>query len=156
MKIQNRLSDGFISQTWCYRIRASPAPLRTTYSHRMLSMDHPICAQAFRGWRELSPVSGTNTGLRYTLTVSHKHTLTVSHKHIIYRCADKFVARPGRKQGNVSVRIKWIYFGALLCKKKKKTWWQLASRCCWNRARYLRVSELVSFLVGLRTYQHPG
>jgi len=40
--------------------------------------------------------------------------------------------------------------------QKKKTWWQLASRCCWNRARPWHVSELVSFLVGLRTYQHPG
>jgi len=47
-----------------------------------------------------------------------------------------------------------IYFGALPC--KKKTWWQLASRCCWNRARPWHASELVSFLVGLRTYQHPG
>ena len=35
------------------------------------------------------------------------------------------------------------------------TWWQLASRCCWNRARPCHASELVSFLIGLRTYQHP-
>jgi len=27
---------------------------------------------------------------------------------------------------------------------KKKTWWQLASRCCWNRARPWHASELVS------------
>jgi len=38
----------------------------------------------------------------------------------------------------------------------KKTWWQLASRFCWNHARPWRASELVNFLVGLRTYQHPG
>ena len=38
----------------------------------------------------------------------------------------------------------------------KETWWQLASRCCWNRARPWHASELVSFLVGLRTYQHLG
>ena len=38
--------------------------------------------------------------------------------------------------------------------KKKKTWWQLASRCCSNRARPWHASELVSVLVGLRTYQH--
>jgi len=49
----------------------------------------------------------------------------------------------------------WISFGALSC-RKKKTWWQLASQCCWNRARPWHASELVSFLVGLRTYQHPG
>ena len=36
----------------------------------------------------------------------------------------------------------------------KKTW-QLASRCCWNRARPWHASELVSFLVGQRTYQDP-
>jgi len=39
---------------------------------------------------------------------------------------------------NVSVRMAWISFGVLPCrKKKKKTWWQLASRCCWNRAHHL-------------------
>ena len=35
-------------------------------------------------------------------------------------------------------------------------WWQLVSRCCWNRARPWCASEFVSFLVGLRTYQHSG
>jgi len=49
----------------------------------------------------------------------------------------------------------WISFGALQA-KKKTTWWQLASRCCWNRARLWHAFELVSFLVGLRTYQHPA
>jgi len=47
-----------------------------------------------------------------------------------------------------------ISFGALSC-RKRNYWWQLASRCCWNRARPSNISELVSFLVGLRTYQHP-
>ena len=41
-------------------------------------------------------------------------------------------------------------------KEKKKTWWRLESPCCWNRARPWHASELVSFLVGLWTYQHPG
>jgi len=72
-----------------------------------------------------------------------------------YRGANKSLARPGRKQANVSLRMAWISFGALPC-RKKKTWWQLASRYCWNRARPWHASELVSFLVGLRTYQHPG
>jgi len=36
---------------------------------------------------------------------------------------------------NVSVRMAWISFGTLLC--RKKTWWKLASTCCWNRARRL-------------------
>jgi len=72
----------------------------------------------------------------------------------MYRGADKSLARPGRKQANVSVRMAWISFGALPC--RKKSWWQQTSRCCWNRARPLHAFELVSFLVGLRTYQHPS
>ena len=71
-----------------------------------------------------------------------------------YKGTDNTLALPGRKQSNVSVRMMWISFGALPC-RKKKTWWQLASRCCWNRSRPCHASELVSILVGLRTYQHP-
>jgi len=72
-----------------------------------------------------------------------------------YRGADKSLAWPGRKQASVSVRMVWISFGALPYRRKKKAW-HLASRCCWNLARPRHTSELVSFLVGLRTYQHPG
>ena len=36
----------------------------------------------------------------------------------LYRVADKSLARPGRKQDNVSVRMAWISFGALPCRKK--------------------------------------
>ena len=50
----------------------------------------------------------------------------------------------------------WREFPSAPCLAgKKKTWWQLASPCCWNRARPWHASELVSFLVGLRVYQHP-
>ena len=73
----------------------------------------------------------------------------------MYRGSGKSLARPGMKQANVSVRMAWISFGAFRC-MKKETWWQLAPRCCWNRARPWHASEFVSFLVGLRTYQHPG
>jgi len=37
----------------------------------------------------------------------------------LYRSADKSLARPGRKQANVSVRMAWISFGTLPCRKKK-------------------------------------
>ena len=37
---------------------------------------------------------------------------------------------------NVSVRMARISFGASPC-REGKTWWQLASPCCWNRARHL-------------------
>jgi len=36
-----------------------------------------------------------------------------------YRGADKSVVRSERKQANVSVRMAWISFGALPCRKKK-------------------------------------
>ena len=35
-----------------------------------------------------------------------------------YSGADKSLARPGRKQANVSVRMAWISFGVLPCRKK--------------------------------------
>ena len=44
------------------------------------------------------------------------------------------VAYDGAFSPNVSVRMVWISLDALPC-GKKKTWWQLASRCCWNCAR---------------------
>ena len=48
----------------------------------------------------------------------------------------------------------WREFPSAPCLAgKKKTWWQLASRCCWKRARPWLASELVSFLLGLRSYQ---
>jgi len=46
------------------------------------------------------------------------------------------VAYDGACPPNVSLRMAWISFGALAC-RGKKTWWQLASRCWWNRARRL-------------------
>jgi len=36
-----------------------------------------------------------------------------------YRDADKSLARTGRKQANVSLRMLWISFGALPCREKK-------------------------------------
>ena len=48
----------------------------------------------------------------------------------------------------------WREFPSALCLPKKKTWWQFASRCCWNCACPWHASELVSFLIGLWTYQH--
>ena len=50
----------------------------------------------------------------------------------------------------------WREFPSAPCLAgKKKTWWQLASRCCWNCARPWHSDEFVSFLVGLRTYRRP-
>jgi len=45
--------------------------------------------------------------------------LQSKHK-FIYGGADKALARPGSKQANFSVRMVWIFFGALPCRKEKK------------------------------------
>ena len=47
----------------------------------------------------------------------------------------------------------WREFPSAPCLARKRTWCQLASRCCWNRARPWHASELVPFLFGLRTSQ---
>jgi len=49
----------------------------------------------------------------------------------------------------------WREFPSAPCLAGKETWWQLASPFCWNRARPWHASELVSFLVWLRTYHYP-
>jgi len=40
------------------------------------------------------------------------------HPKCMYRGADKSLDRPGRKQANVSVRMAWVFFGALPCRIK--------------------------------------
>jgi len=69
--------------------------------------------------------------------------------------ADKSLTGTGKKQANVSVRMAWISFGALPCRKinlmtaRVSMFFEVA-RFAWH------ASELGSFLVGLSTYQHPG
>ena len=70
----------------------------------------------------------------------------------MYRGAVKSLARPGRKQTNVSVRMAWISFGALSSRKKLDDSPRLDVV---EIARPWYASELVSFLARLRTYQHP-
>jgi len=52
--------------------------------------------------------------------------------------------------------LEWREFPSAPCLAGKDTWWQLASRFCWNRERPWHASEPVSVLIGLRTYQHSG
>ena len=47
-------------------------------------------------------------------------------------------------------------FSLAPCLAGKKNLVSSCLPCCWNRACPWHASELVSFLVGLRTYQHPG
>jgi hypothetical protein len=52
--------------------------------------------------------------------------------------------------------LEWLVFPSAPCLTGKETWWQIASRCRWNRARPWHASELLSFLVRLRNFQHPA
>ena len=71
------------------------------------------------------------------------------------RGADKFLARPGRKQVNVSVRMAWFSFSALPCRGKKNLMTASLSMSLKSLAS-LHASELVSFLVGLGSSQNLG
>jgi len=63
--------------------------------------------------------------------------------------------KPDQEGNKLMFLSEWCEFPSAPCLAgKQKTWWQLASWCCWNRARPRHASELVSFLVWLRTYQH--
>jgi len=71
--------------------------------------------------------------------------------HTCSRDADNSLARRGRKQASVSVRMAWISLGALSCKQKKNLMTARVSMC-WNHARLRHGSKFVSFLVGLRMW----
>jgi len=71
-----------------------------------------------------------------------------------YGGADKSLARPRRKQANVSLRMAWISFGALPYRKKYLMTARV-SMLLKSRAS-LKCFRACSCLVGPRTYQHPG
>ena len=71
-----------------------------------------------------------------------------------YKNADKSLTRTGRKQANVSVRMAWIFFGALPCREKKNLMTARFSMSLKSRASL--TCFRARFPVELRTYQHPG
>ena len=73
-----------------------------------------------------------------------------------YGGADKSLARPGRKQANVSVRMAWISFRSLPCRGEKSLDDSFVSMLLKSRASLICLRASFFFLVGLRTYQHHG
>jgi len=116
-----------------------PQTARSFFPNRILICK--ICSQIFKLYTCVKEFNWYSPNYISQLVSFH-----YSYCLYMYRRADKFLARPGRKQANISVKKAWISLGALPC-RKKKTWWQLASRCCWNRARLWHASELF-FLPG--------
>jgi len=56
----------------------------------------------------------------HTVQKSRRHASSTQKRACNYRGADKSLARPGRKQAYVSVRMACISFSVLPCRKKKK------------------------------------
>ena len=73
---------------------------------------------------------------------------------VYFRGADKSLAWPGRKQANVSVRMAWISFSALPCRKKELMTARV-SMLLKSRAS-LKCFRTCFFPVALKSYQHPG
>jgi len=78
-----------------------------------------------------------------------------SNATLMYRGADKSLARPGRKQANVTVRMGGISFRTLPCRKKK-----LDDSSCLDVVEIACLPDMLlslfPLLVGLKTYQRPG
>ena len=64
---------------------------------------------------------------------------------LTYRGADKSLARPGKKQANISVRMAGIFFGALPCRKRNSM-----------TARVSMLLKSHASLTCFRTYFLPG
>jgi len=74
-----------------------------------------------------------------------------------YRGADKFLARPGRKQANVFCQNGVEFLRRLALHGGKKTpMTARVSMLLKSRASLACFRACFFFLVGLRTYQHPG
>ena len=73
----------------------------------------------------------------------------------VYRGADKFLARPGRKQARKHVRGARD-FNNMETRAVIKFFSPCKARLRRKLTLFWQKHQLVSFLVGLRTYQHPG
>jgi len=104
--------------------------------------------------QSLSTIISSEGAHSCMITWLKKQYFSLSFPACYYRDADKSLVRLGRKQDNVSVRMAWISSCALPCRKRNLMTDRVSILL--NRARPWHASELVSCLVGLRTYQHPG
>ena len=105
-----------LSQSWARSVQSMSLHPTSRRSISILSSHHAWCLS-----RGLFP-SGIPTKTLYSRLLfpiraacrAHYH----SYKQNTYGSSDTSFARPGRKQANVSVRIAWISFRAMSCRKK--------------------------------------
>jgi len=85
MKIQNRLSNGFISQTWCYRITASPPSPRTTYCIACFQWAIQYARRQLVGEeRSVRWVKQTQVYIIHSPWVTSTHSLWVTSTHSLW------------------------------------------------------------------------
>ena len=69
--------------------------------HRVRTPNHPVCSKSL-----------------YRLCYLGPYIRLLNGQPMTYRGADKSLARPGRTEANVSVRMAWVSFSALPCREK--------------------------------------
>jgi len=119
-----------------FRMSISSWMMDPTHSRNMPRCSAIYLAEIRRSSKISSWIWSIITGV-VTVLGRPEQGATLAEKSPRLNWATQFltVAYDGACSPNVSFRMAWISFGALPC--RKNTWWQLASRCCWNRARRL-------------------
>jgi len=111
-----------VSGPWAYRERTGSGPCAyrkcsgsgsCAYRERTVSVPgaYRVRTVSVPGADRVRIVSGPWADRERTVCVPTK-------RPALLLIADKSLARPGRKQANVSVRMTWISFGALPCRKR--------------------------------------
>ena len=108
-----KLNCSFLSRSWrCVTEVIGDSRFETwTWTFRVLKDEITL----FRNVGRDRPLTWRQIRLNYIGQVYYSYQ--EMHKHI-YRGADNSLAKPWRKQGNTSVRMAWISFGALPCRKR--------------------------------------
>ena len=122
---------------WGFRVSKSSWMMDPTRSREMPSCSATDLAEIRRSSKMSSWIWSILSGVVTCFGSSRTRHIT-GGKIITFKLGHPglTVAYGGACSPNISVRMAWISLCALPC-RGKKTWWQLVSPCCWNRARRL-------------------
>ena len=113
--VNNQLDAQLFKYVYFYSLHVSRSHV-PTIRRMIVSMRHLVYVSLCR-W----PSGMQEHMLLHTMQARFQTRTSILRLHLnylSYRNADKSLARPGRKQANVSVRMTWISFGALPRRKK--------------------------------------